>query len=215
MSSIITESNNKGVEFLIAGQLKEAHTMFNTALEILRVVSIRFEEQTYQHAQSFSSIASPSFIFKHLSPIIHQAGDFIHNQAVTLIDTPIETTRQRSIVSSSVLYNLALLFQVSGLEKCHTGLLRRSMKVYEMARDALLQDTQENMNLVDEDASIFLLIILTINNMGQLYDELADPFGSKKCFELVWAMLEEMGYLGAEAQNELRMLFTLNAVVEN
>lgn len=212
MSSDIIQSNNTGVDFLLAKRYREANKMFKTALHKLHSVSIYFEEQTNEQPQTSFSAISPTFIFKRLSPTMHQSCDFIHNKAIVLIDTPIDTRRQRLIVSSTVLYNMALLYHVSGLENCQAEILRKSMAVYQMSKDTLFQVIQENEGEVEKDTSILRLTISIMNNMGHLFYEQADHDEAKQCYVLVRYILDEMDYSDQEEQNELHM-FWLNAVV--
>jgi len=193
MNSIdqIATLNNQGCDELDAGNLNGATVLFKTALLFLRDYLT-----VYNRIHNTVDRRPPSTL--HLSPLslrmlsksasrpaayaartAQNRISPIHSDAIRLIPGfcfSNDFTENHTIYSAFVIFNLAIVFHVQGLQTCSKRSLEQARSLYSHIMQLIGSTINENFKRVfsEENAAFDLLVLGLFNNVAHMHMEFSE-----------------------------------------
>lgn len=244
MLPAVAQLNNLGVTFLDAGDLHQALDLFRDALmhtvgdvqptdhEMVpppvaaRPISGKPQDDTAspikqsvdQESNLIPSSASAQFAWDAIS-----ASQFVHARGINVIASPTayspDVFVNSAVVSSIIIFNLAVVYHLKGLKECgnRSARLSKARLLYDKS-DLLLKDAGVQLSSTGNPV-IDMLSMALFNNLAQVSFELGSYDESRRCFEnLILFSLTVVpsryddSYIGSLLDQE-KSNFLLNAII--
>jgi tetratricopeptide (TPR) repeat protein len=179
------QQNNDAASLVAAGEYNTAAQEFSFALKTCQQVIVEANDEIPQPVKTnldqcmVQSGLALADCRKEACRVIDNDQQYIYRQAIH-IPLDIESTYQASvIVSSVIIFNVALAHHLSALatsdKKHQSKKLRKAATLYEMAYDLQGRNAQLENNV--------MFTMATMNNLGVIYQQLDDRETASKCFQ--------------------------------
>jgi hypothetical protein len=201
LQSDAIEQNNLAVALIATGRDYAGAMMhLSTALKISKQCSMAAEQQP-QNSRSCHQMASLDMCMVQTpcKPLIRRESDvseqyYIHRQGICIPPCSDSQPHQdEAVVSAVVMFNLALLLQLSALDGgCkRRGKLRKAAKLYQLLGGLhQLHRFENNVGFA----------MATMNNLGLIYKQLKDNASANYCFETLLSSLMFSVFYGKHQQ---------------
>jgi tetratricopeptide (TPR) repeat protein len=237
MLPAVAQLNNLGVAFLDAGDLRQALDLFRDAL-MRTVVSMQQSEHEVAArpvpGKPQSDNASPIKHDVDQSHLIHSssaryawdapsASQFVHARGINVIASPTayspDVFVNSTVVSSIIIFNLAVVYHLEGLEECDgkSARLGKARLLYNKS-DLLLKDAGVPLSSTGNPV-VDMLSMALFNNLAQASYELGSYDESRICFDnlimfsiTVVPSRYDDAYIGSLLDLE-KSKFLLNAII--
>jgi tetratricopeptide (TPR) repeat protein len=239
---VATELNNLGVYFLEVGDLRRSLDLFRDALKYtMGEVRVESPEELRSYAEALSSYAAAAAQHTHqnmkdatersypqrkqdLIPTPSSSSTpFVHSQGINIISSPTayspDVLINTTVVSGIVIFNLAIVYHLKGLEGNNLGVMRllKAISLYQKSH-LLLSDAGVPLGATGNPV-IDMLSMALFNNMAQVSFELALYEESRHYFDnlvrfarTVSPQLYGNSYIGAILDQQ-KSNYLLNAII--
>ena len=193
--SLAISLNNQGVEFLNLGCYERAAECVSKALELVRgeFCDDRSRPVPWRTKGVAEAVPVPEYLFQDLTKSAKneyrtsegkEESSFVFDKPLHIVDpvSPPSSFCYEYLVSLSImlLYNLALIHHLHGLESSESARLHKATALYELAYSVQ----------INEDLSVSTLhTIAIVNNLGQIHEQLGEMARSHQYFRHVLTAL--------------------------
>lgn len=195
--------NNRAIHLLEKGYNEQALMAFKKAAQMM--YSSTQELKQRRARGSALERTNVSTVYAASEKIIATDNSFIRSTPL-LMSYSEEPTSSCTLESATILVNMALCYHLDSLRpNAMPGGIYNAVTLYEMAYSLGLQ--------VHEDSRSHPIVLMALNNMGQLYHEIGNFDKSRLYFEDLSAYVVMLGEIGEGHNVSDRHDFMLNAMV--
>lgn len=200
--NIAIDHNNRAVELLEKGYNEQALMEFKKAAQLMYSTTQTLKDQRPQSVGESPLICT---LCTASEKSIATDNSFIRSTPL-LMSYSEGATSSCTIERATILVNMALCYHLDSLRpNSMAGAIQNAVTLYEMAYSLGLQ--------VNEDSRSHPIILMALNNMGQMYHEVGNFEKSRLYFEDLSAYVVMLGEIGEGHTVSDRHEFMLNAMV--
>ena len=199
--------NNKGAHALEFGDFRMAHDCFKAALDTMTT--------TIPKTEDLNDIEESDVIFRWSNNppetrYFQNEKQFVFGRALIIIPaTNIDYVIDFSQESAAIVFNLAVVFHLIGLQLNRSDCLQRATNFYEIANSI-----RRRAGFCCEQNNIEILDVSILNNCGAIYQESCDYEAASRCFDMVAKQLRKFGCLMSQMTREDCDGFTMNCMMQ-
>jgi hypothetical protein len=176
--------NNQGVSLLSKGNFDAACNSFKNALDAIKSVVTVVSTTNVDHQQEVE--LNVGFEWSTNAPLhFSDVMSFVYRRAMIIVSSSGYSERGYPEESTAIIYNLALSFHLSALERNCSSLMNKALKFYQIA-EAIRNCSIVSKKLEEGDRLVDAVIL---NNMGQICMECFDFGNAQRCFSQLSAKL--------------------------
>jgi hypothetical protein len=193
--------NNQGVDLLLSGESARAIKALQSALCVLKRVSVK-EAETTSCTEAKASCDDASLPFCESASIIsglQGLHGYVYDHGIMLSGGNISNEKTESIISLYIaiaLFNLALAFHSQGTALGRERFLKRASLLYGLAMQLLTRC------ILPKDKSTTILTLLALNNKAQIHYDQCEYVQSIDCMKNVSKIMGSGGGLASTLRHE-------------
>lgn len=198
MNSAI-DHNNKGIAFLEMGLNGEALQELKVAAQLMYSTTQEMQQRKMHNKRNVMCVAPPC------QKSISTPNSFVRSTPI-LMSYADNATSSCTIESATILMNMALCYHLDSMNS-HSifAAIQNATTLYEMSYSLAIQ--------CNGDPRSHQIILISLNNLGQLAHELGNFEASRRYFDDVSSYINILGHMGEGDFVVDRHDFMLNALV--